>query len=193
MTLPCSLCQGDTQWNIPSRAGRGVLWMPGSLSCCFLNHIFRHLIPRGCDQHSEREHLEAMWPTDCKPTEKPRSPPMCSVLENGRVAARDGAWWCNPERRPLLRGQRKALCSPLCSLSRPSFSQLLLFFSSESATSSRSCSRVRFITQLTLNAFFSQGSSHTHAFPSLLPPPSPHLGWKPLLQPGTQPRLALPM
>lgn len=50
-----------------------------------------YLVRRGCDQHTERGHLEAMWP-DFKPTEEPRSTLLCSVLKNGRVAARDGAW-----------------------------------------------------------------------------------------------------
>lgn len=42
-----TLGEGAPKWNMPSRAGRSVLRMPGSLSCCLLNHIFRLLDPQG--------------------------------------------------------------------------------------------------------------------------------------------------
>lgn len=49
-----------------------------------------YLVPRGCDQHGERQQLEGMWSADSKGAEEPLSSLVCSVLKNGKIAARDG-------------------------------------------------------------------------------------------------------
>lgn len=68
-----------------------------------------YLVPRGCDQHGERQQLEGMWSADSKGAEEPLSSLVCSVLKNGKIAARDGAWCCNPEPNP----SKEAEGSPL--------------------------------------------------------------------------------
>lgn len=66
-----------------------MLWMPGSVSCCLLNNLFRPLGPQGTWANCDGEHLEGMCPTDSTPTEEPGSPLMSSVIENGRAPKKD--------------------------------------------------------------------------------------------------------